>query len=204
MSLLGVLSDIHGNLPALEQALEIGWHHGVEDWICLGDVIDGGLWNNECARLIRDRRITTVRGNHDEDDIDGIAPDVADFLHSCPLIMERDGVFMTHISPRKRKRKVTDRYEAWNVFDETSHRLVFLGHSHTSAVWSADCATGGESRETMIELGRTYHLPNEDRHIISVGSLGYSRDSDPRPRFGTFDTATRMLTVHPVQASPIK
>ena len=79
MSLLGVLSDIHGNLPALEQALEIGRHHGVEDWICLGDVIDGGLWNNECARLIRDRRITTVRGNHDEDDIEGIAPDVADF-----------------------------------------------------------------------------------------------------------------------------
>lgn len=202
--MLGILSDIHGNFPALEQALATGRRLGVDSWICLGDIIDGGRWNNECARLIRDQAIPTVRGNHDEDAIDGIAPDVADFLHSCPLITELGDVLMTHISPRKRKRKVSDRYEAWNVFDETSHRLVFLGHSHISAFWSEDGAACGESRETVIELGRPYHLPPEDRHIVSVGSLGYSRDADLRPRFGTFDTTARMLTVHPVQAAPIK
>ncbi len=204
MPLIGILSDIHGNLPALEQALEMGGRLGVTRWVCLGDVIDGGPWNNECARLIRDRRIVTVRGNHDVGFIDGIACDVSEFLELLPLTQQIEGMLLAHISVRKRPRKVADRYEAWNIFDETSHPLIFLGHSHISAFWSERCEKVGECQETVIRAGHTYHLAADDRHIVSIGSLGYSRDADVRPRFGTFDTTTRMLLVHPVQAPAIK
>lgn len=204
MSLLGVLSDIHGNLPALEQALATGEQLGVNSWVCLGDMIDGGRWNNECVRLIRDRGIAAVRGNHDIGFGVEIAADVSEFLDSCPITRQVDGLLLAHISIRQRPRKVADRHEAWNVFEETVHPLMFFGHSHISTFWSERCAMVGECRETVLRAGQSYHLPEDDRHIISVGSLGYSRDADPRPRFGTFDTTTRMLMVHPVHASPIK
>ncbi len=201
--MIGILSDIHGNLPALEAALSMGAAYGVRSWFCLGDIVDGGRGNNECVRLIRDLAIPTVRGNHDEDFTTGIAEDVRAFLLGCALSMERDGCFMTHISPRRRVRKVADRYEAWNVFDDTSHRMMWLGHSHISAIWSERCAAATECRETVIELGRTYHLPDDDRYIISVGSLGYSRDAHAEPRFATWEPEPRKLVVHPVAVAPI-
>jgi predicted phosphodiesterase len=33
MSLVGILSDIHGNLPALEHALTMGERMGVTSWV---------------------------------------------------------------------------------------------------------------------------------------------------------------------------
>jgi predicted phosphodiesterase len=204
MSVIGILSDIHGNLPALEQALTMGEHLGVASWVCLGDVIDGGKWNNECARFLRDRGIATVRGNHDEDDIEGIAPDVREYLNALPETLNVNRMHLSHISMRRRPRKIADRYEAWNVFDETDHPLMFVGHSHISAFWSERCNQVGESHETVMRVGKTYQLSIDDRFIVSVGSLGYSRDADPRPRFGTFDGDSRALSVHAVPVAAIK
>lgn len=204
MPRIGILSDIHGNLPALEQALVSGDRHGVDTWVCLGDVVDGGRWNNDCARLIRDRNIATVQGNHDVLAPDDVAGDARTFLDELPITRQVEGLLLAHVSIRKRARKVSDRYEAWNVFDETFHPLIFLGHSHISAFWSERWSVVGECRETVIRAGQTYQLPEDDRHIVSVGSLGYSRDADLRPRFGLFDTTTRELVVHPVAAAPIK
>lgn len=204
MSLIGILSDIHGNLPALEQALTMGQQMGVESWVCLGDVVDGGKWNNECARLLRDRAIATVRGNHDEDDIVGIAPDVREYLDALPANLDVHGMQLSHISMRQRPRKISDRFEAWNVFDETEHPLMFIGHSHISVFWSERCRLVGECCETVMRIGKSYRLPIDDRFIVSIGSLGYSRDADPRPRFGTFDCSSREMIVHAVPVAAIK
>lgn len=61
-----VFSDVHGNLPALEIALQDAG--SVDGYICLGDTVDNGPWSNECVdRILGLPGVVHIRGNHEED-----------------------------------------------------------------------------------------------------------------------------------------
>ena len=45
-----IVSDIHGNLPALEAVLADA--HGVDGWLNLGDIVSGPLWPRETAEFV--------------------------------------------------------------------------------------------------------------------------------------------------------
>ena len=60
---IGIVSDIHSNLPALEAVLQdMG---AVDRLLCLGDFVGYGPWPNECVDLLRDRGVISIAGNHD-------------------------------------------------------------------------------------------------------------------------------------------
>ncbi len=62
---LAVVSDIHGNLPALEAVLaEIG-REKVDRVVNLGDIVSGPLWPRETASRLRTLEWPTIRGNHE-------------------------------------------------------------------------------------------------------------------------------------------
>jgi len=59
------LSDIHGNLPALEIVIEKS--DDVDGYYILGDVVNYGPWSNECVQLINSLpNCTRILGNHEE------------------------------------------------------------------------------------------------------------------------------------------
>lgn len=60
-----VLSDIHGNLPALEAVLRYVGPLKVDTLVNLGDCISGPLWPAETCALLQSLPMRTVRGNHD-------------------------------------------------------------------------------------------------------------------------------------------
>jgi hypothetical protein len=62
---LAVISDIHGNLVALEAALDDIARRGITNIICLGDCASGMCWPGETTRLLMDRNNPSIRGNHD-------------------------------------------------------------------------------------------------------------------------------------------
>lgn len=64
---IAIISDIHGNLPALEAVLvDIEQNYQADKIYCLGDLVDAVPWHNEVIELIRQLNIPTVMGNHDE------------------------------------------------------------------------------------------------------------------------------------------
>jgi putative phosphoesterase len=63
---IAIISDIHGNLPALKTVLNDIEIRKVDQVICLGDLVDFAPWPNEVIDLIRSQKIMTVMGNHDE------------------------------------------------------------------------------------------------------------------------------------------
>lgn len=65
MSSIVVITDIHGNLPALEAALRRVDEIGPEATYCGGDLVGYAPWPNEVCRLIEDRAIPTIYGNYD-------------------------------------------------------------------------------------------------------------------------------------------
>ncbi|MGO4404476.1 metallophosphoesterase [Bosea sp. RAF48] len=62
---LGVIADIHGNLPALQAVLSRLDALGVDHIVNLGDCASGPLWPVDTVALLRSRALSHVRGNHD-------------------------------------------------------------------------------------------------------------------------------------------
>lgn len=62
---IAVLSDIHGNVAALEAVLADIGRRGVDLTVNLGDILSGGLWPVETAAMLMPLDLPTLRGNHE-------------------------------------------------------------------------------------------------------------------------------------------
>ena len=62
---VAAISDIHGNLPALEAVLADIARRGCDQILQLGDALSGPLWPQETADRLRGLDALHVRGNHD-------------------------------------------------------------------------------------------------------------------------------------------
>ena len=60
-----VISDIHGNLPALQAVLADIARQGVDQTLNLGDILSGPLQPLETAELLMAQDFPTIRGNHE-------------------------------------------------------------------------------------------------------------------------------------------
>jgi len=60
-----IISDIHGNLPALEAVLNSAYTNDISEVICLGDVTGYYPFINECIKLLESIHAKTILGNHD-------------------------------------------------------------------------------------------------------------------------------------------
>jgi len=65
VTILGLISDVHADLQSLKRALDILQGQGVEHIICAGDLVDKGYDGDAVVKLIREREIPSVMGNHD-------------------------------------------------------------------------------------------------------------------------------------------
>ena len=62
---IAAISDIHGNLPALEAVLADIACTGVDVTVNLGDILSGPLWISETANRLMALHLPTIRGNHE-------------------------------------------------------------------------------------------------------------------------------------------
>ena len=81
---VAVITDIHGNLSALEASLERIEELGIERVCCGGDLVGYGPHPNEVCRLIEERGIPTIYGNYDY----AIARDLEDC--GCAYVTQHD------------------------------------------------------------------------------------------------------------------
>ncbi|MDX3900992.1 MAG: metallophosphoesterase family protein [Sphingobium sp.] len=65
MTRIAILSDIHGNLPALEAVLADVAARGVTMTVNLGDILSGPLFPGETADRLIPLALSTIRGNHE-------------------------------------------------------------------------------------------------------------------------------------------
>ena len=62
---LGIISDTHGNLPALEIMLQQFKDKGCDEVLHLGDVMGIGAFSKECLDLLIAQNVTMIKGNHE-------------------------------------------------------------------------------------------------------------------------------------------
>ncbi len=65
---IAILTDIHGNLPALRALLEYFDAVGCDRYINLGDIVDIGAYSRQCLDIMQSLpNCTNILGNHDWD-----------------------------------------------------------------------------------------------------------------------------------------
>ena len=181
-----LISDIHGNHAGLMAALEDIARQGCDRIVCLGDLVEGGPADDAVVEEIRNRAIPSVRGNHDENNDVPLTEASRRFLASLPERLVEEGTLYVHISPRAVNRKINHEVEAWNVFEETEFDLMFVGHAHIPFIFGERCEHHGEATRHEFEYNRPFPL-GRDRYIVSVGSVGYGRDSVGKIRYAIHD-----------------
>lgn len=192
----GIISDIHGNLEALQTALDHIKTLGVDEIVCLGDVVGYGPNPNECVDLIRTHCKNVVKGNHDAAAVDlsetvymnKLAREAAmwtngrldsgakEYLTNLPMQLDIPNAILVHASPFEPREwhYIMTNLDADLAFHHFDTPVCFIGHTH---------------RATIFTSHGNNHGINEKR-IINVGSIGQPRDKDPKLSFGLFDTDT--------------
>ncbi|MCK5064506.1 MAG: YfcE family phosphodiesterase [Candidatus Fermentibacteraceae bacterium] len=62
---IGILSDIHGNLPGLEAAWDLFETERIDQVVCLGDLVQYGPYPGEVIDFVRQHDMDIVQGNCD-------------------------------------------------------------------------------------------------------------------------------------------
>jgi predicted phosphodiesterase len=191
---VAVISDIHGNLHALESVLRSVDAESPDALWCLGDLVGYGPRPNHCCALVAERADVCLIGNHDlgvlgRIDLEDFSPDAAAsarwtaevledeprrYLESLSPSAVLDRAELYHASPRDPVWEYVLAPEvAFLSLEATERPLVLVGHSHVALHFGAEeltLALGEDGDE--IDLAR-------ERWLLNPGSVGQPRDGNP-------------------------
>jgi diadenosine tetraphosphatase ApaH/serine/threonine PP2A family protein phosphatase len=207
---IGLLSDVHGNLPALEAVLEACSIRCDALW-CLGDTVGYGASPNECCAIIRERAAHTILGNHDAAvagrmdysyyyhaarhalDLHArlLTPENMQWLKQLPYEVREGDVHYCHGSPLNIEEfdYIFARDQAAQCMSiwDSMPQLTVIGHSHLCKSFALNPDHAG-AQEVVAQK---FQLRPGWKYIVSVGSVGQPRDFDPRASYTVFDTESR-------------
>lgn len=200
-----IISDIHGNLEALNTVLEHIRKRGIKEIFCLGDIVGYGPKPIECVDLIMQHCEICLKGNHDEALVEGVCffnpaakgaiewtkecfeksehpqkEEMWSFISNLPLMYEMDEdytfVHGSPLDPTMDYVLMRDLYVEEKKFDDLFETFdKILFTGHTHL----PCViTEGREAFTLAELGHKYKYEGK-KAIVNVGSVGQSRDKDP-------------------------
>jgi diadenosine tetraphosphatase ApaH/serine/threonine PP2A family protein phosphatase len=209
MSRILILSDIHGNLEALDAVMADAGD--AETIWCLGDIVGYGPDPAACVEWVRANCDIVLSGNHDYAVFDlkateNFNPAAAaaakwtrdqltaaqlEYLRSLPSRVDLEGVTLAHGSPADPIwtyiLTVIEALDAFNAFDGG---VAFVGHTHVACYYVDD---GRTVLRAVAENDEEFTL-TKGRYIINPGSVGQPRDRDPRAAYLWFDDGRNTVT----------
>jgi len=172
-----IFSDIHANLPALETFVE-ATRRRVEAYLCLGDAVDYGPWNDECLDVILALPgIVFLEGNHERlftgaDSIEDKPLLARQFFHaSRPFFSRKEALRdlpnFVKVGEFGAQHTIAD----LRLYPDTPLEVSgkhFVGHSHYQ--FRRDFPGGGV--------------------LVNCGSVGQNRRRIDLVNYATYDTST--------------
>ncbi|MBA2332318.1 MAG: metallophosphoesterase family protein [Actinobacteria bacterium] len=133
---VAALSDVHGNLPALEAVLAEIDAVDVEAIVCCGDVA-AGPFPRECLEVLRSREAVFVRGNADREPSAWLTEQLPlaerEFLKQLPHLRSLGGVLYCHGSPRSDDEiltRISSDERVCAALAGVEEKVVVGGHTH--------------------------------------------------------------------------
>lgn len=214
-----VISDIHGNLEALQAVLHDIDSQQVDEIVCLGDIIGYGPNPCECLDLVIQRAKWTILGNHDQAalfDPEGFNPVALraiywtrdrldqgpggvsqvnrrwDFLGELPRSHSDSDFLFVHGSPRDPTNEyVFPEY----IFDTRKMEILFSRvprYCFMGHTHLPGVFTTSCEFVTPEDCDQRYALTN-DKVMVNVGSVGQPRDDDNRSCYVIIDLEAKTI-----------
>jgi len=209
--LRAIISDIHGNLEALEAVLADIREQGIDVVFCLGDIIGYGPNPRECIDAVMKACQVTILGNHDQAalfDPEGFNagaeraifwtrhmletgdPDGNErrweFLGELPRMRREPKLLFVHGSARNPLSEYVFPEDVYNQrkmerIFSLVDRYCFQGHTHIPGVFTENL-----NFHSPDEIDYKYELGDE-KVLVNVGSVGQPRDGDNRAAYVVID-----------------
>ncbi|ABN69446.1 metallophosphoesterase [Staphylothermus marinus F1] len=205
-----LISDIHGNLPALQTILD---NEVYDEVIVLGDLVDYGPYPGEVIDVLRTIGARIIRGNHDHAVGYGVdcrcgeathwvsvwfrenitnkllSSNDKEYLAKLPLFIEKDNALYVHGSPSN---PLYDYLYPWIGYEEIIEKILraVIGRKYVFG------KTSGKHRYERIYVGHThvqFMLTIDSIQVINPGSIGQPRDGDPRAGYAVVENDTVIL-----------
>lgn len=212
---LAILTDIHANREAFEATLADASRLNIDRYVVLGDIVGYGpdpAWCIETVAMMQANGALCVRGNHDRAvavpdgalndnarrvidwTVNQLSSDHRDFLSSLPLTVIEEDMQFVHSSANDPQDwiYVTNEHHAMPSFRVSKARLIFCGHVHRAALYSADLA--GRIARHAFSFGAPVPLIHSRRWLAVIGSVGQARDGTGLASWSIMDTGTNELT----------
>jgi diadenosine tetraphosphatase ApaH/serine/threonine PP2A family protein phosphatase len=217
---LGVLADVHANLPALRACLDALDRRGFDALVALGDLVGYNAEPRPCVQIVAERVSAGVLGNHDHDaacrDVQPGTSSAARaalewtrgqlgeaerrYLRALPrsFVLEEAEVLLAHgcfLNETFFRGYVTSTMLEANLRaiagrDEWP-RVAFCGHTHIPA---AGWLVGDEVHERQ-RFERARWPADAEAVLINPGAVGQPRDGDPRASCAVVDLSTRTVEI---------
>jgi diadenosine tetraphosphatase ApaH/serine/threonine PP2A family protein phosphatase len=217
---VAVLSDVHGNLPALNAVLGDIESCGVDQVWSLGDLVGYGAQPDECVAVAKDACDLCLIGNHDLVVIDKLKVDDFSANAATAALWTRDHIredtreFLSGLEPKDESQQMklyhaSPRDPVWEYvlsvgladacIQAMPGRLAAVGHSHV-ALWfwrNESGRTTGEQAGAGMEVDLS-----KGEWLLNPGGVGQPRDGDPRAAWLLLDfeqaTATWKRVEYPI------
>lgn len=203
---VAVITDIHGNLPALHAALARIDELGIEDIYCGGDLVGYGPHPNEVCALIEQRAIPTIYGNYDY----AIGRDLEDC--GCAYITPHDRELgqrsvdwtLAHTDQRSKDFMRELPFDLrFRVGDHDVHLVhgsprkvnEYLFEDKPARLYER--LAGAETASALV-FGHTHKPWVHDFggvRFINCGSVGKPKDGDPRGAFAVLEPGAGAVRV---------
>ncbi len=203
-----VISDIHGNFPALQAVLADA--RPFDSVLCLGDIVGYGPNPNECIERIQEFEYVAIAGNHDWGAIgradlyifnndarqalywtrQELSEENHTFLSELPTTIEvNEQVMLSHGSPREPIWEyLVDIRSAKENFVKYDFQICLVGHTHLPMTFEWD-EEAQLAHITLPDLESPQPMEGR-RLIVNPGSVGQPRDGNPASSYAILDTDT--------------
>jgi len=179
---IALISDIHGNIPALEAVYQSIKGKGILEIYNLGDSLYGPLWPEETAQFLINSNIKSIMGNEDEALIKSnnlnetekytlsqLSETSINWIKGLPDIYESENITLFHGTPNNNRKYFLEKVCKGKVLIKSNKELtksikniktkyIGFGHSHL---------------ERVIML--------EEKILINAGSVGWPAFLDDKP-----------------------
>lgn len=221
MARIAVISDIHGNLEALEAVIRVVADHQVDHLVHLGDLVGYNANPRECVELLRMHNAISVLGNHDmallepklAHNFNVMAYQALHYSISQLTQVEKrylqglsrsevlwDRYLICHGTPESIESYILNLFQAKRTFNlirkhYAGVRVCFFGHTHIQVAWVYD------PRGKVVALegsNEELHLQPDHLYLVNPGSVGQPRQRDNRAHYLLFDSEREVVTFQTV------
>ncbi|MCP3899052.1 MAG: metallophosphoesterase family protein [Desulfobacteraceae bacterium] len=216
---IAVFSDIHSCYSKMAAVFADMEKHQIDQYICLGDIIGYGDKPEETINLLIEKNVISVRGNHELamfskryldcfpkfikqpllDNIAALSNTSIQYLKDTPDFLKIENCHFVHGIPPDRL--TTYIYDVTDdalqaMFDDSKTQIFFTGHTHMLALITyKDTIVLREK----ITKNCTIPLEKNNKYLVNVGSIGFSRDNFNESKYVVYDSVNENIVVRMVK-----